>query len=322
MKSRLHNLRVHQSRAQTISRFDRGKIICVRGAGSHEGIILGKKSKRRQQLLAEHPTCYFCGGLRPSTTVDHVPPRACFPVGYMPEEFEFPACDICNQSSRAEDKMFGFWTMALNFDSTAVTGEDRRRVIQLMTDIAKESPQDVAGLLRAVPVTRVGRIVTPQPVAYALRIPDSFGRAVDLISAKLTHALYFRETKKHLNSAHRFATAAYQPQVGGTEWFTSYIMSLLQKVSVGVRTNIKNYGNRFAYRSGYKEEQDFFFYAAQFGRGAIVWGMVCGPSVTLPTSGPLSTMIWKQGAYGARREASNSRNEGAASAVTLDDASF
>ncbi len=261
------------------------------------------KSKRRQQLLAEHSTCYFCGGLNPSTTVDHVPPRACFPVEYVPEGFEFPSCDICNQSSRAEDKIFGFWTMALNFDSSAVTGKDHERIIQLMKDIARESPQDIAGLQYAVPVTRVGKIVTPQPVAYQLRTPDSFGRAVGLISAKLTHALYFRETKKYLNSAHRFATAAYQPQVGGTESFTSYIVSLLQKVSVGVRTNIKNYGHRFGYRSGYKESEDFFFYAAQFGRGAIVWGMVCGPNVTLPTRGPLSTMTWKQGAYGAMNNA-------------------
>jgi hypothetical protein len=272
-----------------------------------------KTKSRRQQFLAKYPTCYLCSGLNPSTTIDHVPPKACFPRGYAPEGFEFPACDSCNKLSRADDKIFGFWTMALNFDSArTISAEDRKRIIQLMTDIAKESSQDIAGLQRAVPISMLGRVATPRPVAFEMKTPDSFSHAAELISIKLTHALYFRETKKYLNPAHRFTASIYQPQVGGTEQFTSYAMSLLPKVSIGVRTNIKDYGDRFGYRSGYKEEEDSFFYATQFGRGLIVWGLVCGPNIERPTSGPLADMTWMRGACGAMNSSPipNSRHVG------------
>jgi hypothetical protein len=98
----------------------------------------GKKRKRRRELFfLKHPTCYLCGGLNPPTTVDHVPPQACFPSGYAPEGFEFPACYPCNQSSRVEDKIFGFWAIALDFDSSKMSsGDDRERLIQLGKEIA------------------------------------------------------------------------------------------------------------------------------------------------------------------------------------------
>lgn len=267
-----------------------------------------ERKRRRRRLLAEHPTCYLCGGLNASTTVDHVPPRACFPRGYMPEEFEFPACAACNASSRAEDKVFGFWAMALDFDGErAKSRADYDRIVQLMTEIATESPQELSGLPRPRPIFGYGEIVTSTPMAFSFQTPKLFKHAAGLISIKLTHALYFRETKNYLNPSHRFTGSVYQPQVRGTEHFTSYISSLLPKLSIGARTNIKNYGNRFAYRSGYKEDEDFFFYAAQFGRGLIAWGMVCGPKIERPTDGPLSAASWHNGAWGAARTSSQDR---------------
>ncbi len=105
----------------------------------------------------------------------------------------------------------------------------------------------------------IGRVATPRPIAFEIKTPDSLDRAAELISIKLTHALYFRETRKYLDAAHRFMASIYQPQVGGTEQVTSYIISVLPNASIGARTNIRNYGDRFGYRSGYKEDEDFFF---------------------------------------------------------------
>ncbi len=69
-----------------------------------------------------------------------------FRAGTRRRNLGFPACDACNKSSRAEDKIFGFWAMALNFDSAAMSGaEDRERITQLMTEIAKDYPQDMGG---------------------------------------------------------------------------------------------------------------------------------------------------------------------------------
>lgn len=264
------------------------------------------KTTRRQRFLAEHPTCYLCGGLNVSTTIDHVPPRACFPRGYAPEGFEFPACEPCNQLSRVEDKIFGFWTQGLNFDPRHMaSAPNRERILQLGAEIAKERPQEIEAIQGAAPIYRQGHIITPRPVALGLETPASLDHAFDVISIKLTHALYFRETTKYLSSAHQFMAAVYQPQVAGTEHFTLFLSSLLERISIGGRTNIKDYGERFGYRSGYKEDGDSFVYASQFGReGLIVWGIVCGPTMERPTIGPLASAAWRDGAWGAAQNSS------------------
>ena len=128
-----------------------------------------------------------------------------------------------------------------------------------------------------------------------------------MTGAKLTHALYLRETGKLLSKNHQFLSALYQPQSIGTETLTSYFVSLLPNFAVGIRTNIKKYGDRFQYQSGYKEQEDFFLYAAQFGRGIILWGIVCGLGVEAPTNGPLGSARWLRGACGpgAKRQATS-----------------
>ncbi len=91
----------------------------------------------------------------------------------------------------------------------------------------------------------------------------------------------------------------YQPQRGGTETLTTFFASLLPNQTIGERSNIKDYGDQFRYISGFKPEQDFFVYAAQFGHGAILWGIVRGPNVPLPDREPLKSASWIRGACGA-----------------------
>jgi len=92
-----------------------------------------------------------------------------------------------------------------------------------------------------------------------------------------THALYLRENGNRLTAAHTFLSSVYQPQRGGTETLTTYFASLLPYQTIGERSNIKDYGEQFRYISGFMPEQDFFVYAAQFGQGSILWGIVRGP---------------------------------------------
>jgi len=261
---------------------------------------MGTGKNRRQRLLDEYPNCYLCGGINRATSVDHVPPRACFPRGYAPEGFEFPACDACNQSTRADDQVFGFWAMVLDFDPAKVTNLlDRQRITQLMKQVSVESRDELLAVANGRPIHQIGSIITPSPSAYCAPMPRSFKRSARSISVKLTHALYFRETTRFLTSHHSFCTTTYQPQLpGGQEW-TRFFLSLLPETSIGTRRNIPGYGDRFAYRSGYKPEEDFFCYLAQFGRGLMLWGIVCGPGVERPSSGPLSSLTWQNGASGA-----------------------
>jgi hypothetical protein len=246
--------------------------------------------------------CYFCGGTNPATTTDHVPPRACFPDGYAPEGFEVPACDNCNKSTRKQDQIFGFYSQWMDFDESKIQQRaDRKKLLKLWQGIKNNYPDALPDRAKARRVDRVGAVVSPRALAVSLPTPDSLKEAVEAIGAKLTHALYLHETGLVLTAKHRFTTAAYQPQQGGTELVTSLFSSLLPLQKVGGRVNIRNYGTRFGYKFGYKEAEGLFVYAAQFGHGLILWGITCGPGIEVPEAGPLSVMAWNAGGSGGTR---------------------
>jgi hypothetical protein len=257
------------------------------------------RKTRQQKFLDEHPNCYFCGGANPATTIDHVPPRACFPDGYSPEGFESPACKACNEGTVKQDQLFGLYSMLFDFDESKMgREEDLKKMMKLRQGIANNYPEALPDEARAYPVNRVGSIITPKPVAISLPTTPSLKNAVEVAGRKLTHALYFRETGKILTPGHQFLNAAYQPQRVGTQDLTALLTSFLPNLTVGGRTNIKEYGDRFRYNFGNKEQEDFFFYGAQFGHGIILWGIVCGPGTKRPSSGPLHSAPWLSGACG------------------------
>jgi hypothetical protein len=63
-----------------------------------------QRSRSRAALLAEHPRCIYCGGVRQATTIDHMPPRIMFRSKLRPGQFEFPSCDPCNQGTKTADQ--------------------------------------------------------------------------------------------------------------------------------------------------------------------------------------------------------------------------
>jgi hypothetical protein len=255
------------------------------------------RKKKQQKLLDENQDCYFCAGVNPATEIDHVPPKACFPNGYVPEGFEFAACKPCNAGARKQDEVFGLYSMLLDFDQSKMQREeDRRKIAKLREGLINNYPEALPDETKARRISRVGSIITPTPVAVAVPTPQSLKEAAHMMTAKLTHALYFREIGKILTRQHQFYSAVYQPQQGGTEKLTSFFKSLLPNLTVGTRSNVREYGDRFRYISGCKD--DLFVYAAQFGHGLILWGVVCGPGLERPKVGPLGSAPWRSGGCG------------------------
>lgn len=116
--------------------------------------------------------CYFCGNA--ANTIDHVPPRACFPTGYAPEGFEFPACDPCNQGTKKQDQIFGLYSMLLDFDESKMRRpEDLEKMSNLRRGIANNYPEALPDEAQALPVNRLGSLVTPRRVAVSFPVKES-----------------------------------------------------------------------------------------------------------------------------------------------------
>jgi hypothetical protein len=257
---------------------------------------MAQGTSRKARFLLEHPICCFCGGTRAATTLDHVPPKACFPLGFWPDEFEFPSCKDCNNGTSKHDTIFGFYSMLVDFNEENRTPADRERFQQLRHEIARRYPEAYPA---ATPIYQVGHIVTPVPVGYSVSSNASLNEAVKTIGEKLAHALYYREMKKIMTADHRFFAHTYPLQREGTEDLTALFKRLLPDLRIGGRPNIRTYGKRFAYMSGCKPKEDLFFFAAQFGYGLVCWGMVFGPDMHLSeTNDALAKMSWRAGASG------------------------
>lgn len=254
-----------------------------------------KRLSKTKRFLLGHPYCCFCGGVEPSTTIDHVPPKACFPEGYWPEEFEFPACEKCNGESRRDDQLFGFYSQLLDFNESNRTPADVKKITKLRDSIAHNFPDALPDPSTARPIYRVGSIIASNPLAIAVRTPKVFREPIETLERKLTHALYYRETGRAVSKTHLFLSEFYQPQ-GGSDVLTRYLVGLLPNQTIGGRSNVKTYGERFGYKSGWKEKDDFFMYIAQFGRGLIVWGIVLGSETKISESANyLRAKPWRQG---------------------------
>jgi hypothetical protein len=256
---------------------------------------LGKK----KLFLAKHPHCCFCGGTESATTLDHVPPKACFPAGYWPEGFEFPACEACNLPTNKYDQIFGFYAMCVDFSKENRTPAALARFAELKAGILNNYPDALPNTVGSRPIFSTGSIVTPTPLAVEISRPPAFRDAATVIAQKLTHALYYRECGKALTSDHWLLSDFYQPQRSDTRLLTDFFVELLPDQTIGTRSNLRQYGERFAYKFLVREEDDFFVYAAQFGRGLILWGIVLGPG--LAVSGlqePLRSKPWHRGACG------------------------
>jgi len=260
---------------------------------------MSQGASRKARFLKEHPLCCFCGGTRTATTLDHVPPKACFPRGFCPEEFEFPSCSLCNNGTSKHDTIFGLYSMLLDFNEDNRTHADRERLEKLRDEIARRYPDALPDPASREPIYRAGHIITPSPVAISVSTKPAVNEAMKTIGEKLAHALYYREMKRIITSDHRFFASTYQLQRAGTEDLTAFFKRLLPDLRIGRRSNIKKYGNRFAYMSGCKPKEDLFLFAAQFGYGLVCWGMVLGPGMELSESNDaLHKMSWRSGGGG------------------------
>jgi hypothetical protein len=75
-----------------------------------------RKRSATQRFIERFPDCCFCGGLRPATTREHMPPKSLFDESYRPDKLVMPACDECNRGTSTADltaAMVSRW----NYDS-------------------------------------------------------------------------------------------------------------------------------------------------------------------------------------------------------------
>ncbi|MCR6732614.1 MAG: hypothetical protein NVV83_00210 [Afipia sp.] len=158
-----------------------------------------QKDSRYQRLLKAHPACCFCGGGTASTTVDHVPPQACFPPGFFPEGFEFPACTSCNGQSKKDDQIFAYYAQ---LGDPNLATKDVRSILRLQNGIRNNYKEALPNLRLTTEAKRDALLkmgIQPPSDDALDQVPivgtsEDFRNAATTIGRKLACALYYKLT--------------------------------------------------------------------------------------------------------------------------------
>lgn len=146
----------------------------------------------KAKFLALYPTCIFCGGRSPSTERDHQPFRHIFDDRIWPEEYEFPACSLCNDATQNDELIVDLFA---RFTSMKTADEwydlrDRRipHTLEWFPDLFWDMVPSAAQRRRDRKSLDPARRIT-------LKLPEEFQYRVNRVAFKIAGALHWKHIK-------------------------------------------------------------------------------------------------------------------------------
>jgi hypothetical protein len=136
-------------------------------------------------LVAEQPTCTYCGGTAATTSRDHCPPIGIFDGSKRPRGLEFGACRECHDGTRAIDQLAAVASRLLFIgEETPEQRADTRRHIE---GLVNNQPQLALAFRNARPASTLGG-----RTGYAISLDgqDRLHSAMRAFGARVGLALY------------------------------------------------------------------------------------------------------------------------------------
>ena len=150
---------------------------------------MGQAHQRLTRFKEFHPLCCYCGGARPTESIDHAPPRSMFFLDdFRPKGLEVPACKACHGRFSPFDDLVSVLTQiqaAAFYDDEMLV--PRRR----WPSIQKRFPNTFAALAgkgEDIWIQRQGLIKPAVKVAIG---GDETRFAVTYFTARMVAALYY-----------------------------------------------------------------------------------------------------------------------------------
>lgn len=217
----------------------------------------------------------------PATTIDHVPPRTCFPDRIGPEGFEFPACEWCQNASRKDELALGFFARLVDPDDDAYREDQsanalmglRNNLPHLVPDFDLPASEKRRAY-REYDIERpVGVFGSDLPV---VGVPEEAHVSLLRYARKLACALFYREMRRPAPSDYFVWTTWSQGENRAQMEAWRKFVEMTPLITRGGRANL-DFRDRFGYRCNKKADPDLFAAIAQFGRGLALAIVVVNP---------------------------------------------
>lgn len=238
------------------------------------------RAERRAEFLALHPICYFCG--EPATTFDHVPHRDLFKDRVWPEEYEFPACERCNDSGRKVEQIVALYTRLANFSEDADTVDLQAR----LTAVMNNSPEFLPSEMRANDKRRAMRergMLKPRGMFLdeipMMSMPPNYRAPFDLFARRLTCALYYKHMGSVMPLSHTIRTEFFQTASPGVEELVQNLMPSMPG-RPEIRRQRTDLGDQFYYIWFQDDTLKQFAFAAGFADSYLFIGASWPPDET------------------------------------------
>lgn len=218
--------------------------------------------------------------LTAATTIDHVPSRACFPDRHAPEDFEFPACDKCQNATRLDELVFALYVRMSDPDDETFREAD---LVRLVSGVANNLPhllpnlnlttRDRRNSLRELGLHKPdGAVVADLPFAG---IPPGVHERLERYARKILCALYYREMGRPPGPDYKvwaiWGQNADRARMEAWQGFAA----ITPLITIAQRRNF-DFGDRFGYRCNKTQppKSDVFAAIAGFGGGLALAGGV------------------------------------------------
>lgn len=243
---------------------------------------MGERKRKRERFFEEHPYCCFCGGSRETTTLDHVPNRACFPDRQAPEGFEFPACDECQGKTRLDEIAFAAMVHFLADDDDAPSTEVTRKLLTGLKNnlphllpIRELTRNEKRRAMRELQIARPSGLLDDVPM---VDINPNWHRHITSYLHKIARAIYYKHNSQIAPKEWaEWSTWTYE-KIGLNRDALGKWISITPNLDIGRRSNM-NFGNRFICRSAHSPEVPAFATVGIFGRGLIFYAILTDDQV-------------------------------------------
>jgi hypothetical protein len=242
--------------------------------------LMSEASQKRsttQRFIEQFPACCFCGGLRPATTREHMPPKSLFDNSHRPDKLVMPACDECNRGTSTADLVVAL-VSRWNYNSAVQERLDHRKLSARVRRQAPELTEEWNSALRNDPIQRAG--ARRHLIEHGVPVPDDAGlvtigpltiRQLNLFAHKVTLALYFEHFRHPLSGAGRFCSFWRSKEDFMRDGIPPIFFETFPKYGT-IKQGQWNERETFEYRHDFNVDEGLFGCFARFRLGFFVFG--------------------------------------------------
>jgi hypothetical protein len=161
-----------------------------------------------KEFVEIYPWCCFCGGTRPATTREHMPPRALFDGPHRQNDLVMPSCKECNSQTSTADAVVSILSRWKTSETTEVENKDHKRLAKGLRRSHPEIVDEWTGMnLRER--LKAKRDYIKDGISIGgddrfIRIGPHTIRQLNLFAHKAALGLYFDHFRKPLPNSGRF----------------------------------------------------------------------------------------------------------------------